>query len=185
MRCHLSLLLVLASLCLAGCPDGKGSGTDAVAPATSGAPAGAYDDVKVGQVYQSTLLGGATRRDEVIARLTTAIVVARRVTFQKKANEDVVTQAIPFQQDPLPEGCSRVEVKKDTLTISGRSFPCTVWELRIKTGNKTEVASKDWISDRYPFLLRRMGGGFVVEELEGIEDKPSDPDLPKGAQEIK
>ena len=159
------LLAVSFVALLAGCPGGGQGGSTPAAP-TAGLPV--VGDVYVFKLYAGTV-AGAGREDEVVAVGSSTVTVERSMTLgqTKKGTEK--------HDEPLagpgptatikPDMTSKV-TGQETLTVSGRAFPCEVREMVV---GKTTI--KEWQSPHWPHVLRTTSGPFVTVELVQIRAK--------------
>jgi hypothetical protein len=156
--------LFIVLLALAGCPSPP-------APPPAPPPVTGYDDVKVGQVYVYQLLGGSTRTDEIVERTDDSIGILRSATVfgvsgkSEKVVERTRPPLAPSPNSGFPPGGLATKTGEETLTISGRSFPCEVRELHDGTDTL-----KEWTSPRYPFVVRFRSNDFETLRLVEIKD---------------
>lgn len=176
-RAALLLALTLGS----GCP---GSSRSPVSPGNRGgdvAPVGTtapreprpagYEDVREGQVYEFTLFSGGRRKDRVVAVSPAELELVRTIELGGREETTLVREPIPPpEKKPLP-GASVRTVGEEVLVVSGHDLPCTVRETAV-AGQST----REWLSPRWPFVLKTVGNGFVLERLASIaEPAPAPP----------
>lgn len=151
----------------AGCPGKAPSAADS--PAYSGANVEAPSAPRVGETYVYDLLGGSQRRDEVLS-VDGGVVRIERVVKMKDgvAHVTTVTEALagPSPSASVPDGSDFKVVREETLTVSGRSFPCSVREVALRNSKVDE-----WVATRWPFVLKTRSDPFTSLELVAIEEK--------------
>lgn len=192
MRLFSISLVVGLALALTGCP-GESKPAAGGAPTTpptdttkpeAGKPAEAakpaepaksddklpgYDDVKVGQKYIYAMSNNMSRIDEVKSRDDEKIVVHMSmkmpnvpdqppspVEYKLKAAKPEAT-ATPTVAPPKSSG-------KETITVSGVSFECEIYESEAG-GQKM----KAWSSKKFPFTIKSEMNGAVSLELKEIK----------------
>ncbi len=163
---------------LAGCPGNDGATPPPgpapvapIAPIESRTPGGSplprgYEDVRAGQTYVYSLLAGNERKDKVKALAPRELLLERTVSLRGTSNVIEVKEPIPPPEEPRGEGTTLVEAGETDLAISGRRVHCKLRELRLDK----EVLVREWVWDRYPFVVKRVGNGFTVLELTAIEE---------------
>jgi hypothetical protein len=152
--------LLVVALVLAGCP------SKAPAPAASEVP-------HAGQIYVFRLLGGGSREDEV-GDVTAERVSLTRSALMPGAVAATASAAVTHVEEPLegpspsasiPPGTAYDKVGEQTLVVSGESFPCEVRKL------KSGPDVKEWVSPRWPHVVKTCSGPFTTLELTQILEK--------------
>jgi hypothetical protein len=186
MKRALALILLLA----VGCPGEKPPAVETAAPPAPAAASSALGEAfsrpaeppVVGETYVFKLLGGGERRDEVVAVGTASVTVSRTSSFGVNRGEPETVE-IPLDPRAATKDASSIsgaKVKDETVTISGRAFPCEVHERTwtfAKPKNSKETA-RDWISPRFPFILRSVANQFTTVELTEVSAKKA-PEAPR------
>lgn len=158
---------LLAALLLAGCPEKGGpQGGGGGGPASTGAVVPRAP--RVGEVYVFTLLGGATRADEILAVGTATITISRAVGIGKSEQAETVEESLV---GPSPSAAIKGDIKiksvtKETVTISQKEFPCEIREIEV--GKNT---IKEWSSPHWPHVLKTQSGPFVTLQLSEIRPR--------------
>ncbi|HZV01765.1 MAG TPA: hypothetical protein VFF73_33950 [Planctomycetota bacterium] len=154
--------LLLALLLLGGCPSKEA----AQAPASAELP-------HVGQIYVFRLLGGGTRQDEV-TEVTAERVSLTRSALMPGAVAAIASAAVthvdeslagPSPSASIPPGTAYDKIGEETLVVSGESFPCEVRKL------KSGPDVREWVSPRWPHLVRTRSGPFTTLELTQVLEK--------------
>jgi hypothetical protein len=160
------LAIFLASM-LVGCPGKTNSAADS--PASSGAQVETKtpraEPPAVGTVFAYHMFNGVSREDEVTAVGTATVTVARGVSFAKDASRNTVEEPL---DGPSPQATIRPDMTfkvlgEETIVVSGVSFECEVREAKVG-----QNVLREWVSPRFPHVVRTRANGFVTLDLAEI-----------------
>lgn len=171
--------------------------------AAAGPDAPDASHVKKGQVYhfRPRVIDNATMRLTMTSQWKIKAVAPAAVTYQmvstttlvmknpnippQKPRTSTFTNKYPLKVDPAlakPEPNPLKPIKEETLTVSGMKFPCKVYKT---------AGMLNWVSNKFPGLLKSEKDGKVVYELVKIDglakptSKPATPTTTPRAKPVK
>jgi hypothetical protein len=118
--------------------------------------------VKTGEVYRFHLADGSIAEHTIVGVKDGKIGTVR-------ASVKIVGESATRDDDkpyrvPMTPTAGTPESGKETLTVSGRRFECTVYEVKAPAGDKRRY----WFSRRYPYLLKQTSDATTLIELVEI-----------------